>query len=167
MPYTPAQVARLVGVSVQSIRNWSRDYAVLLSDQATGTAGVRQFNEEDVETLRTVATLRKTGLPPAEIIRRVQEGSAPPIVDAAVSPLQPTLQSPTPSPQEAPQAPEMALMVLHTAHNALQGRLEALEARLDRQAAEARTRAGMFAVGVLTGVFLVLLLAILWIQLGL
>jgi hypothetical protein len=42
-----------------------------------------------------------------------------------------------------------------------------LEARLDRQAADNRTFGGVLAVGILIGVFLVLVLVAVWTQLGL
>jgi DNA-binding transcriptional MerR regulator len=117
---TPAEVARRANVSVQTIRNWSADYAVLLSPQARGKAGPRLFSDEDVDTLCTIATLRRTGMQPAEIITRIQADNTPPVVDVA----------PTTSPQTPYNEPQgMALVQSSTPdpYNALQRRMDGLE----------------------------------------
>jgi DNA-binding transcriptional MerR regulator len=154
MPYTPTQVSKLIGISVQSVRNWTREYAVLLSPEARGDNGQRLFGDEDLETMRTIAALRSSGMSPAEIIRRMQDCAVPPIVDVAQESPQPITTEAHTGPQEGPGT----ALALQAAYTSLVGRLDTLERRLDAQASEARTRAGMFAVGVITGIFLVMVL---------
>jgi DNA-binding transcriptional MerR regulator len=159
MPYKPAEVAKLIGISVQAVRDWSRQYAAILSPQARGEQGPRQFDDSDLDTMRTIAGLRRTGLRADDIIQRVQDGSIPPLVEVAQ-------EAPQQSPQEphtnvtAPPGEALALQIAHTTLTALQSRLDALEQRLDNQAREGRTRAGMFALGLVAGIFVVLIIAI-------
>jgi DNA-binding transcriptional MerR regulator len=57
--YTVAQVARHIGTSATTVRNWSADYADFLSLTANPEPGTaRAYTEEDVRVLATVATLR-------------------------------------------------------------------------------------------------------------
>src|SRR5688500_4613646 len=114
--YTPTQVAKRAQVHPNSIRNWARDYADPLSPQASGEAGPRLFNDEDVQIFCTVAALRKSGMSPAEVANHLRNGTAPSIVDATP---QQSLQQPTESLQMAQDAP----LALYTAHSALQSRV--------------------------------------------
>ena len=141
---TPAEVARRANVHVNTIRNWTTDYAVLLSPQARGEAGARIFTDEDVDTVRTIATLRRTGMQPAEIIERIQADNTPPVVDV-------TPNTPTGSPQEAHNAPQGTSLVRYTpqeAHNALQARFEHFERHQDALIKAALVRGAIWgAVG--------------------
>lgn len=124
---TPAQVAKRANVHVNSIRNWSVDYADLLSPQARGEEGARLFTDEDVQTILAIAALRKSGVPPSEISGRIRQHEVPPVVDVATE----TLQS---SPQEAHNALQTtsnAISPLQVAHNALQSHQEATDKRID------------------------------------
>src|SRR5215203_2297028 len=92
MPSTPAQVAKQANVSVQSIRNWTKEYAELLSPEARGEMETRLFSDADVEVLLTIAGLRRIGWPAAEILRHVKEGTVPAVVDVPIAPhKQPTM----------------------------------------------------------------------------
>lgn len=115
--YTPIQVARRANAHPNSIRNWAREYAELLSEQ---TAGRRLFTDEDVEVLCAIAALRKSGVPPGEIADHIRN-QAVPIVDVVLEE----------NAQAAPQAPIDILSSVPIAYNALQGRMEALERRLE------------------------------------
>lgn len=87
------------------MRNYSYDYAELLSPQARGGAGSRLFSDADVQVLVTVANLRREDVPRAEIIERIKHGDI--VVDSAPSPHQAA-----PSPQEGQHAPLVAQMAL-------------------------------------------------------
>jgi len=74
MPTTTRQLAKIADVAEQTVRNYTRDYAELLSPQARGDVGARLFSDEDVRVFCSIATLRKENVPPAEVIRRIQNG---------------------------------------------------------------------------------------------
>jgi DNA-binding transcriptional MerR regulator len=159
---TPIQVAKKANVSVQSVRNWTRDYADLLSPEARGEMGARLFNDADVEVICTIASLRRSGVPPGEVAERIQNQDVPPVVDVASEAPQSPPQQPTETPQTAPDAQ----IALYAAHTTLQSRVEGIERRLDAQAAESRSRQHlaitMVVLGVLLGWVIVMVL-----QLGL
>jgi DNA-binding transcriptional MerR regulator len=154
---TPIQVAKKANVSVNSVRNWSREYADLLSLEARGENGPRLFSEEDAETICTIAALRKSGVPPTEIADRISNQDVPPIVDAIPEPLQSTLQEPTTALQMLQDAP----LALHVAHNALQSRVESLERRVEADIArielQQRERLNMLVTGIVIGAGVVLI----------
>ena len=57
--YSVAQVARSLGVTAPTIRNWSAVYARFLSPQATPAPDEeRQYDADDLAVLMTVKTLR-------------------------------------------------------------------------------------------------------------
>lgn len=101
MPTTTRQLAKLTGISESTVRNYTRDYAELLSPQGRGDLGPRLFSDADVQILRTVAALRKEDVPRAEIIERLQSGDI--FIDTAPSPQQAATNGP-----QAPQLPTIA-----------------------------------------------------------
>lgn len=121
---TPAQVAKVTNVTSQSIRNWSREYAAFLSPGANAQA--RLYTDEDVQILRLVADLRKSGMPRDEVAARLRNGdTAPPVIDA--------------SPQIAPNEPQNELntsLAMQMGFSALQGHVDALARRVDALAME-------------------------------
>ena len=123
MSFTPIQVARRANVAVQSIRNWSRDYAEFLSPGARGEAGPRLYSDEDVSVLCAVAALRKSGVARAEVVARLRE-DVPGVVDV----------EPTPQPTQATQTGQNEALALYAAQSSLQSRVEALERRMDGHA---------------------------------
>ena len=122
---TPAQVAKIANVSVSTIRNWSRDYAALLSESAA--ASPRLFTEEDVTVIRDIA--------------------AHPIVDAPTISPQQSLQSPT----DAVMAPLQSLSITTAAYEDITARLEALERR---QGARSDWAITFFLLGVAVAVII-------------
>lgn len=116
MPITTRQVAKLAGISEQSVRNYSRDYAELLSPSATGEHGPRLFDDTDAQTLCTIAALRKEDVSRADIISRLQRGDI--VLDATLSP-----HNATPNATDGQHAPQMPLQV----QSMLMARLDALE----------------------------------------
>lgn len=151
---TPTQVARKANVSSQSIRNYSADYADLLSSTASRSDGPRLYTDEDASILCVIADLRKSGMPRAEIIDRIQNGDAPPIVEAVAN-------APSNEAQEAQKTGQDATLAVQTVLSTLNARFEAIERRF-----EARDRQAMWwtlGMGIWLGiVFSGLVLVVVW-----
>lgn len=164
MAYSPAQVAKVLGMTAQSVRNWSRDYAALLSPTARGDAGQRAFNDQDLDVLRNVVALRRSGLPPAEILTRLQ-GGVPPVVDAQAqaAPEGGGIGDPEVSPGPAPglksefrglNDDQATRWLVASSQQALLGRLDALE-RAQAQQTRQRWAVGLvFCLGAVFGLLL-------------
>lgn len=120
MPTTTRQLAKIADVAEQTIRNYTRDYADLLSPQARGDAGPRLFSDADVQTVCTIATLRKEDVPRAEIIERLTRGDI--VIDATPSPHQAT-----PNAQEGQGEALIAPLVLST----MQRQMDAIQRQMD------------------------------------
>lgn len=116
MPISTRQVAKLAGISEQSARNYSRDFAELLSPAATGAHGPRLFSDTDVQTIRTIAALRKEDVSRADIIARLRRGDI--VVETTPNP-----QQATPNATDSPHAAIMPPQV----QSAMLARLDALE----------------------------------------
>ncbi len=155
MPFTPAQVAAKAHVSPQSVRNWGKEYSEFLSPQASGEHGPRLFNDADLDVLLAIASLRRSGVPPAEIPQRLRDNTVPPVIDMVQTALQ--------APQESAQSTENMSVVLY---NALQSRFEAIERRIDAQAAQQRQNVAIYLLGVLSGVGLVIALFLAFERMG-
>ncbi len=139
---TPTQVAKLANINPNSVRNYSSTYAEFLSPDARGENGPRIYSAADVEIICTIAALRNSGVPPAEVIERIRNQDVPPIVDA--EPATPSLQEP-PRSLQTTQEPSTALQAIQSS---IQARLDAVErrheadvARLERQRLEDVERA--------------------------
>lgn len=114
---TPAQVAKQAHVTAQTIRNYSAEYADLLSSAASRTNGPRLYTDEDVRVLCTIAGLLRSGVARHEISERIRKQDVPPIID--ITPQTPSIEPQMPAQETA----LMAQMVL----NNHQSRIEALE----------------------------------------
>lgn len=129
MPYTPIQVARRANVAVQSIRNWSNDYAEFLSPAARGEAGPRIYSDEDMSVLCAVAALRKSGVRRDEIMQRLRE-EVPGVVDVVLeSTVGPAVEDATLQATQSLQTEPQTALALYS----LQSRVEALERHAERQ----------------------------------
>lgn len=72
--YRPADVAKEVGVSTNTIRGWCNQFGEYLSDRATPRPGVeRVLSELDRTILHYIADLRQNGLGYDEIDSRLAE----------------------------------------------------------------------------------------------
>lgn len=131
---TPAQVAKLANAHPNSVRKWSADYAEFLSPAASGEHGPRLYTEQDVETIRTIAALRNSNVPPAEVAQRLRNQDVPPVIEVEpTQPYTPPLHEPTQTPHE----PTTALQgymdtstALHAVTTALQAHSEATQRRI-------------------------------------
>jgi DNA-binding transcriptional MerR regulator len=159
---TTAQVAKRANIAHNTVRNYAKEYSELVSPDARGENGERRFSDEDAETICTIAALRKSGVPPSEVVERIRNQEVPPVVDVDVTLPQNTLQEPSEIPQNAPEA-SYALQVVS---NTLQARLEAIERQIADQRVQQHDRwtiiclsfiAGMVAALVLFGVAYLLL----------
>ena len=141
-------MARLARASEQSIRNWSRDYGEWLSPGARGDRGQRLFDDADVQTMCTIAELRRANVPPDEVMARLRASDV--YIDVAPSADDHTTpQQTTPSPQHAIEGPSDALL-LPVALSGLQARIEAIERE------QARTRRNDRIDGAILGATLAL-----------
>jgi len=76
MPTTRAtkETANVLGVSVSTMRNWSDQYAVYLSDTARpGHLPERRFTEKDLAILAYIKQLRGEGMQAEQIKERLRE----------------------------------------------------------------------------------------------
>lgn len=112
-------MADIAGVSEQSVRNYSRTFAELLSPQARGETGPRLFSDEDVQIFCSIATMRRENVPPAEVIERIRRGDV--YIDHT------TPQQATQSPQTHQEAPQASIVV----YADLQRQIDTLRTRQD------------------------------------
>ncbi len=113
-----------------------------------------KHNDSDVETICTIAALRNSGVPVAEIAERIRNQEVPPVIDmAATAPLQ--------EPPTELQAPSETAFALQAVQSSLQTRLEAVERRLEARAKQGEWYAWLN--GVTFGLALAtVLLVLLW-----
>jgi DNA-binding transcriptional MerR regulator len=133
-------------MSAQTIRNYTDDYGELLSASGRGETGPRLYTDEDVQVLCAIAALRKSGVPPREIVERLRNEETPPVID--VTPTHPSNQ-----PQEGSKAGQGELLAPQTAVVAtFNGRFDAIERRLE--AREHREYWWVLGMGIWIGVVL-------------
>lgn len=138
---TPSQVAKQAHVTAQTIRNWSVDFGALLSPSARGEAGPRLYSDKDVEILCAIAALRKSGVPPGEIVARLEAAESPPVIDAVPSN---EVQEVSKAGQDEALPPQMVLPMLLS-------RFEGIERRLDSQERRIESSNSQFVTGVIVG----------------
>lgn len=182
--HTPAEAANLITnprtnkpVNAHTLRRWCAAHAEYLSADANPGKNVqRRLTARDVEVLRAVADLRAQGENVETINAQLASMTFAVVVDdddgddVKVDTPDVNDASFDVQPAERPQEAPLALLA---AHNALQSRMDALERRLDNQAAEARAaqqdRMTLFSWGVVVGLAIAVLLfvaAYLFVQLG-
>ena len=164
--YSPTQAAAMVGVSASTIRAWCKEFSDYLSDNANPQPGTdRALLPGDVAILQKVKELREGGAGIVDILQALTESpteALQPYIDSAVTHPPPLPITPTESPQQGPQAIELYATVLQSV-GALQARMDALQAQQDSQAQAATGRVTLFAVGVLVGLVLALIVVgVLW-----
>ena len=70
------QVARALGISDTQLRNWGNEFAEYLSSSANpGKNKVRQYTEDDLSILQTIAVLRDQETPYDEIHAALNNGT--------------------------------------------------------------------------------------------
>lgn len=127
--YTPGQVAKFLGTSGTTIRNYASEFSEFLSPSATPGPGVpRQFTQDDVSVLETIYIMRGQLAPPEKIVDALRAGDR--------------LESDRP-PVAADAPSEVVTGSFLTALTLLESRLDKAESRLEverdaRLAAELR-----------------------------
>jgi DNA-binding transcriptional MerR regulator len=122
MQYKPSDAAKACNTSVNTIRNWCRDYAVFLSPGARGNGANRILTDKDLNTLKYIAQLRAENLQQAAIAQRLQETSIGE-VETLVA-----LQGPSIGPPPPEEMKELAPVAAQEGLQQAQGLVVALEA---------------------------------------
>lgn len=149
---TPTQVAKKANVSAQSIRNYSTEYADLLSKTASRTHGPRLYTDEDVQVLCTIAYLRRAGVPRDEIAERIHNEEVPPLIEVSANAPSP-LRAGTPStePQQPLKTASNEALVVHVALSTMQRQIDALQRQQRSQARQMLWSHGVaFYLGMVT-----------------
>lgn len=152
---TPAQVAAVLGVHVNTVRAWCSEFADVLSPGARRRP--RVLSPGDVAVMQLVQTLRAEGLSRSEVLDRLRQTPTAelqqPYIDAAPA-------MPTDSPTETSTAPLAPLDVPALLTALVDSRTEAqaetlrsVDARLQRLEAQRTLWIGV-AVGLLAGLAL-------------
>lgn len=135
MAYRPIDVARAIGVSVSTVRNWTRDYGEHLSPAARGESGHREFSAVDLEIMRFIAGLRADNATREQILDRLASTTFGEPEEVAPQP-SPEKPAQVEAPAQLPTAPgdiPGAVLQLHAAQ------LERIAgAMLERDTAQAR-----------------------------
>ena len=165
--YTIGTAAVMVGkpgpaLPVTTIRNWSKEYARHLSDDANPPAGTeRRFSDRDVAVLRLVHEWRGLRLPTSDIHARLQDATIP-VMDVI------SVEESTESPPEATTIDSEPLQLPSPILNDLVTRLQGVES-LDRRVSSLESRRNLVWValaGVAVGALLVAaIVLIVWLLL--
>jgi DNA-binding transcriptional MerR regulator len=73
MQYHTTDVSKACNVTLNTVRNWCKDYGQFLSDDATVTTGQRSFTGRDLEVFKYIALLRSEGMQKGAIVQRLGE----------------------------------------------------------------------------------------------
>lgn len=158
--YTIGTAAVLVGkpgaaLPVTTIRNWTREYARHLSDDANPPAGTeRRFSERDVAVLRLVHEWRSERMSSTDIHARLQDATIP-IMD--VLPVEESTESPPESTTVAAEPLQLPSPVLNDLADRL-GRLQSVES-MDRRVSRLESERKVMLVA-LAGVAIVLIILV-------
>lgn len=165
--YTIGTAAVMVGkpgpaLPVTTIRNWSKEYARHLSDDANPPAGTeRRYSERDVAILRMVRSMREDRIPTSDIHARLQDATIP-VMD--VLPVEESTEPPPESTTTGAEPLQLPAPVL----NDLVTRLQGVES-LDRRVSNLESRRNMVLValaGVAVGALVVTaIVLIVWLLL--
>lgn len=148
--YNVSQAAAIVGTSPSTLRNWCKLYAAVLSASASPPAGSeRILTSADVATLQHIKAqrdqLKDYDTIIAELATMPIEATATPYIDATTTVEAPQQPPIAPQPTDILQALQI---VVDSRYNALQQRIEAMEARQG-------DNLQWFMLGIIAGVILV------------
>ena len=79
MVYRTNEIAQTCNVTVNTVRNWCKEFGAYLSPGATVTTGHRRFTERDRNVLLYVSQLRNENLQQSAILQRLSETKFPDI----------------------------------------------------------------------------------------
>jgi len=141
------EAARECNVTLNTIRNWCKDYGVFLSSGATVASGQREFTPHDIEVLKYVALLRSEGMQKGAIVQRLGETTFPDVAPGGWpdgTPTNTNALEAVPASQEGPGSPQLPGVV----HNDLQIKLDRLERSVVHIEAEMRPRWWWLVAGI-------------------
>lgn len=76
MSYTTGNIADLIGVSRETVRQWTLEYGKHMSDGATPTEGAyRRYNDDDVRIFAYIVKSRTLGLDTDEVHKALSDGA--------------------------------------------------------------------------------------------
>lgn len=163
---TPAQVAKLLDVHANTIRQWTSEYSEVLSTSAQ--ARPRLLLPSDAAVLQLVQQLRAEGIAPSDVLERLRQTPASdrtaPYVDAAPAVPAQATETPT-APPVTSLAPVDVSAVLLDVATLVDTRLTATQEdirRLDARVARTETQRLLWtgvAIGVALGLVLGVILA--------
>ena len=165
---TPAQVAALLDVHANTIRQWTSEFGEVLSESAQ--ARPRLLLPSDVAVLQLVQQLRAEGLPRSDVLERLRQtptaDRTAPYVDAAPAVREESTETPT-APATAPLVPLDVSAALFDMAQHVDTRLTATQEdvrRLDARIAQIESKRLLWtgvAIGVALGLVLGVILAIM------
>ncbi len=158
--YHTGDAAQACKVTLNTIRNWCRDYAGFLSPGAAVTSGSRVFTGRDMEVFKYIALLRAEGMQKGEIAQRLGETNFPEIddsIDASTDAVSTAIQTAPDTPDSTP-----ASIVLLDAITTLQRDVAALKASSQTQAPKQGEWFSGFGFGFIAALLFVLLLLALF-----
>ena len=140
------EAARECNVTLNTIRNWCKDYGAFLSSGATVASGQREFTPHDIEVLKYIALLRSEGMQKGAIVQRLGETTFPDVAPGGWpngTPTNTNAVEAVPALQEGPGAVQWPVPV--------QNDLAPILGRLERLEQGARPNWWWFAVGLGAG----------------
>lgn len=147
---TTSQAAARANIAPNTARNYVREFPDLFSEGARGLEGNRQFDEEDVQTLCSLAALKASGMTLNEAADRLRSQSTPPLIDVAATEASPSLQEG----QEATYA-------LQVIQSSVQPQLEALRLEIADVRARQSTGVNLLITGIVIGAAITLIVVAL------
>ena len=144
------EAARECNVTLNTIRNWCKDYGAFLSSGATVARGQREFTPHDIEVLKYIALLRSEGMQKGSIVQRLGETTFPDVAPGGWpdgTPTNTNALDALPASPEGPGAAQLSTPV----QNDLGLRFDRLERSVVRIEAETRPRWWWFVAGVGVG----------------
>ena len=140
MVYRTNEIAQTCNVTVNTVRNWCKEFGAYLSPGATVTTGHRRFTERDRNVLLYVSQLRNENMQQSAILQRLSETKFPdidePEEESAIEPVQ--------NAPEAASATQLPMVALDDLERRIDAKLEAMEQRT-------RPNVWWFAVGLAAG----------------
>jgi DNA-binding transcriptional MerR regulator len=148
--------AKACNVSLNTIRNWCRDYGAFLSPGASAIGEARSFTGRDMEVLKYIALLRSEGMQKGAIMQRLGETTFSEIApDDTIEPTDESTElAPVASQEGLQQAPQSIMVALQH----IERRMDAYE----RRRLDTITAIGLGFVGGLLFCAIVILLAWLY-----
>lgn len=107
--------AKACNVSLNTIRNWCRDYGAFLSPGASATGEARAFTGRDMEVLKYIALLRSEGMQKGAIVQRLGETTFSEIApDDTIEPAADSEELATQNAPESLQSTQAIIMVVES-----------------------------------------------------